>query len=105
VFTAPFVMSGRQFQTLPDLDAVTAQYRGVRERLDGDDYSASRVAEMRVIPLSGRMALTPLHWERLRKNGALLNEGAETYVLAKVDGQWRMMGVLPYDLRQFRAGN
>jgi hypothetical protein len=34
VFTAPFVMSGRQLETLPDLGAVVARYQALRERMD-----------------------------------------------------------------------
>jgi hypothetical protein len=103
VFNAPFVQGGREYRILPSLDDVMTMYRGIRDPLDQRDYSASKVVEMRVVPLHAASALAHLHWQRLKKDGSLLNEGAEVLVLAKVDGQWKITGVLGEDLRQFAA--
>jgi hypothetical protein len=104
VFTAPYVWGGRQFSTLPTLDDVVQRYQGIRNPLDQADYSASKVVEARIVPLHANGALAHTHWQRLKKDGGLLNEGAEVLLLAKVDGQWKLTGVIPEDLRQFRAG-
>jgi len=50
------------------------------------------------------MAMANVHWRRLKKDGSLLNEGAEVLLTAKAGGQWKMTGVIPEDLRQFKAG-
>jgi hypothetical protein len=104
VFTAPYVWGGRQFTTLPTLDDVVQRYQAIRSPLEQADYSASKAVEVRIVPLSANGAFAHVHWRRLKKDGGLLNEGAEVLILAKVDGQWKLTGVVPEDLRQFRAG-
>lgn len=103
VFTVPYLMGGRALETLPTLDAVMQRYLAVRERLDKADYASSKAAEVRLTPLGDVSALANVHWQRFKKDGSLLNEGAEILLLAKVDGAWKLTGVLPEDLRAFAA--
>lgn len=105
LFNTPYVMGGRSLNALPTLDDVTRQYQGIRDAVGKQDYSASRAANIRIEPLSGTSALAHTHWERLKRDGSLLNEGAEVLMMTKVDGRWRITGVLPEDLRQFRAAS
>jgi hypothetical protein len=105
VFNAPFVTDGRPMGIIPTLDLVIQRYEGIRDPLDKADYAVSKAVEVRLIPLRAESALANLHWQRLKKDGGLLDEGAEVMVLAKVDGQWKITGNLGEDLRQFRAGN
>jgi hypothetical protein len=106
VFHAPFVTTReRQLTVLPTLDAVAQMYEAIRNPLDQADYSSSQASEVRVEPLSGASALAHVHWRRMKKDGTLFDEGAEVLVLAKVDGTWKISGVLGEDLRQFRARN
>ena len=105
VFTAPYLMAGREgLATIPTVEGVVERYKAIRVPLENADYSASQVVEMRLTPLSGRMAMANVHWRRLKKDGSLLNEGAEVLLTAKAGGQWKMTGVIPEDLRQFKAG-
>jgi hypothetical protein len=78
---------------------------GIRNPLDQADYSASKATEVRLIPLQTNLTLANVHWQRFKKDNSLLNEGAEVLVLMRVDGQWKISGVMGEDLRQFRAGN
>lgn len=105
VFNAPFLQTGRQITTIPTLDGVMQLYEGIRNPLDQADYSASKATEVRLMPLHTNSALANVHWQRFKKDGGLLNEGAEVLVLMRVDGQWKISGVMGEDLRQFRAGN
>jgi hypothetical protein len=102
VFNAPYLMGGRELTALPDLDAVLQRYQAIRGPLDQADYSASKAVEVRITPLHAGSALANVHWRRLKKDGGLLNEGAEMMLVAKVDGQWKITGVLPEDLRQYQ---
>lgn len=101
VFNAPFVVGGREMSVETALEQTTSRYERLRNSFDAQDYSASKATEVRIIALHPTGALAYIHWQRLRKNGALLNEGAEVMILAKIAGQWKITGNLGADLRSF----
>lgn len=101
-FTAPFVlMQDGKYATLPNVAAVVDFYRGVRDPLDQADYSKSTAPEIRIQPITGTSAFAHIHTRRLRKDGSTLRENSEMLVLAKVDGRWKISGVLPEDMDRF----
>jgi hypothetical protein len=101
VFTVPFVVGGREMSVETALEQTTGRYERLRNSFDVQDYASSKATEVRVIPLHAASALAYLHWQRFRKSGDLLNEGAEVMILAKVAGQWKITGNLGADLRSF----
>jgi hypothetical protein len=101
VFTVPFVVGGREMSVETALEQTAGRYERLRNSFDAQDYSASKATEVRIIPLHAASALAYIHWQRFRKSGAVLNEGAEVMILAKVGGAWKITGNLGADLRSF----
>jgi ketosteroid isomerase-like protein len=100
-FSAPFVFMDPQPRVVPRLEEVVQVWRGIRESLDSSAYATSRVAQLRVVLLGGGRALANVHWQRLRRNGSLLSEGAEFYVLTRQSGRWQFDGVMGQNLALF----
>jgi hypothetical protein len=100
---APYVVWGPEFRTLPTMTEVMARYRQTGDSLNLPDYKLSRAIEVRVEPLHGRVAMAHVHWERLKKDGSRLNEGAEVLVMSKVDDDWKISGNFGEALREFRG--
>lgn len=98
---APFLGYGREPVIIATLDEVIASYRRIRDPLDQADYSSSKAANIRLMPQTPVHALAGVHWQRLKKDGSLLDEGAEILVMNKVSGTWKMAGVLPQQLKHF----
>jgi len=100
-FQAPFVVFGRQVRILATLQDVVRQWRGIREPLDNSAYGASKVLQIRIIPVSSERALADIHWQRLLKDGAVMSEGAEFYFMSKSSGSWKLAGVMGQQLALF----
>jgi hypothetical protein len=100
---APYVIWGPEFALIPTMDGVMERYRKIRDALDPSDYALSRAIEVRVKPLHGRVAMAHVHWERLKKDGGRLNEGAEVLVMSKIGADWKISGNFGETVRDFRA--
>jgi hypothetical protein len=100
---APYVVWGPEFRTLPTMSEVMARYRRTGDSLNLPDYKLSRAIEVRVEPLHGRLAMAHVHWERLKRDGSRLNEGAEVLVMSKIDDAWKISGNFGEALREFRG--
>lgn len=100
-FTAPFVLVGRQPQVLPTIEDVIRTWRGIRAPLDHTAYATSKAVEIRVIPMNSERALANIHWQRFKKDGSLLSEGAEFYFVIKRSGQWKIDGQMGQQLALF----
>jgi hypothetical protein len=74
-------------------DVVTVS-RTTRDGLDNSDYALSRAAEMIITPLSATSAMVDVHWRRDKKDGSLLQEGAEILTLLKTPAGWRINSVI-----------
>lgn len=98
-FQAPFVGFGRDAAIVPTFEEVLKQYQSIRDPLDNADYSASKAAEIRVTPLNPARALAAVHWQRFKKDGSLLNEGAEFLIMSKTTGSWKIAGVMGQQLQ------
>jgi len=97
---APFVVFNRTgVNTLATADDVVSAYRATMERLDQVQYGATRTDAIRVIPLTAETALANVQWHRDRKDGTLLQEGAEVLMLIKASGAWKISGMLSQDRR------
>jgi len=100
-FQTPFVIVGLGPSLIPTVDDIVRGFQMVHDRLDTMDYVASKPVDVRVTPLGPQRALAAIHWQRFKKDGSVLNEGAEIFVFSKGSGTWKMCGNLGQELAQF----
>ena len=100
-FQAPFVSYGREPVVIATFAEVLKRYQGIRDPLETADYSASKATEIRLIPMTPLLAMANVHWQRLKKDGTLLNEGSAFMLMAKSTGTWKISGVLPQQFQLF----
>lgn len=100
-YQAPFLAFGRDAVVVPTLEEVVQRYRGIRDPLDQADYSASKAVEIRITPVTVMRALANLRWQRLRKDGSVLDEGSEFMIMSKTTGTWKIAGVMGQQLALF----
>jgi hypothetical protein len=100
-FQAPFMGYGREPVVIATFDEVLKRYQGIRDPLDAADYSASKATEIRLIPMTPVLAMANVHWQRLKKDGTLLDEGSEFMLMSKSTGTWKIAGVLPQQFRLY----
>jgi hypothetical protein len=100
-FQAPFVGYGREPVVIATFEEVLKRYQGIRDPLDAADYSASKATEIRLIPMTPLLAMANVHWQRLKKDGTLLNEGSEFMLMSKSTGTWKIAGVFPQQFQLY----
>lgn len=84
-----------------DLGEVLKSYEHIRDSLDHTDYAVSKPEQIRITALSADSALVNILWRRYKKDGSLLNDGAEFYVACKSSGQWKLCGNIGQEMDQF----
>ena len=100
-FTVPFVFVGPRPRVITNLAVVLRAWRAIRASLEHSAYAASKIVQVRVIPMTGTQAMADVHWQRLRRDGTLLNQGAELYLVTKKSGQWQIDGHMEQALALF----
>jgi hypothetical protein len=100
-FAAPFLRIGKSIDLIATVPEVVRAWIAIRDPLDHTDYAASRPVQIRVTMLSGGRGMANIHWQRLRRDGTVLDEGAEFYLVTKQSGRWQIDGVMGQDLKDF----
>lgn len=93
----PFVVVDGAPRVVTSVEAVVAGLRIVRESLDAADYTTTRVESLRVSVLAKDRLLLNCRLHHLRKDGSLLSERANFYVMVRVAGAWKVGGIIPQD--------
>ena len=94
----PFTLTGQLIpQIITDLDIVLAGLRKTRDSLDALGYETSKVLNPRISILNSDAALLNCRIQHYKKDGSLIAERANFYILIKVNGAWKLGGVMPQD--------
>ena len=93
----PFVVVSATPQVVTSVDAVVAGLRMTRESFDAGDYATTKIEETRVSVLDRDRLLLNCRLRHLRKDGSLLSERANFYVMVRAGGVWKVGGVIPQD--------
>jgi hypothetical protein len=102
LFQAPFLVFGAGGgQLIETVNEVVARWTRVRTALDDRDYARSSATDVRVTALDGARALANVRWQRFKRDGGVLDEGAEFYAVCKNSGRWKLCGNLGQSLAQF----
>ena len=103
IFQAPFTIwsVAAAPNVVATLNEIVMLYRGIRDPLDGTEYASSRAFRMSITPLSATSALVDVHWRREKKDGSVLEEGAEVLTVMKTSNGWRINGNIARSLSQY----
>lgn len=102
VFQLPYLQFAGQPVLVDSIDDIVDDYREIRaEVTKTPDYERSVADEVRITPLWQQAALAEVYWKRLKHDGTSLSEGAETMLLSKRSGEWKIAGWLGQDARSY----
>jgi hypothetical protein len=76
---------------------VVAGLRLARESLDAADYTTTKIDPPRVSLLAKDRLLLNSRLHHLKKDGSLLAERANFYVMVRAAGIWKVGGIIPQD--------
>lgn len=94
---APFAYVGQPPQVITEIDVIVASLRRTRDSLDADGYETSKVINPHISVLSSNTVLLNCRLKHYGKNGSLLLERANFYLLIKAAGAWKIAGFIPQD--------
>ena len=93
----PFVVVDGAPRVITTIEAVVAGLRMARESLDAADYGTTTIEPPRVSQLSKDRLLLNSRVRHLKKDGSLLAERANFYVMVRAAGVWKVGGIIPQD--------
>ena len=93
----PFVIVDDGPRVVTSIEAVVAGLRMTRESLTAADYATTRIEPPRISVLAGDRLLLNSRLHHLRKDGSLLAERANFYVMVREAGVWKVGGIIPQD--------
>ena len=93
----PFVVLDGAPRVIPSVETVVAGLRMTRESLDAASYGTTKMEPPRVSSLANDRLLLYSRLHHLRKDGSLLAERANFYVMVRVAGVWKVGGIIPQD--------
>jgi hypothetical protein len=89
----------QELKVLPTLDDVKALYGGILRDLRERGYSHSTWSEMHVKPFDETRALISGVFVRHKTDGTELETRSGTYILRKVDGEWKIAVIIGHPPR------
>ena len=98
---APFFRFPAGVVVLETMDDVMNFYRNQRDALDEQNYARSRFVHSRITALAGDRALVNRTYRRYRKDGTVLLEASQIYLVSKSSGAWKICGTFAQDLEEF----
>jgi hypothetical protein len=93
----PFVIVDDASRVITSVDDVVAGLRKTRESLEAVGYTTTTIDQPRVSVLAKDRLLLNCRLRHLRKDGSLLAERANFYVMMRVAGMWKIGGIIPQD--------
>ena len=97
LLAAPFVVVDDVPRIIASVDAVVAGLRMTRESFDAAGYATTTIEQRRVSVLAKDRLLLNYRLRHLKKDGSLLEERANFYVLVRTAGSWKVGGIIPQD--------
>lgn len=96
----PFIVIDDTTRVVSDLDGVIEGFRRRREAMDPQGYSASTPGPALFLPLTESRVLMNRAIRHYKKDGTLLEEQANVYIVSRSSGRWRILGVMRQDPSQ-----
>jgi hypothetical protein len=93
----PFVIVDDASRVITSVDAVVAGLRMTRESFEAVGYTTTKIDQPRVSVLAKDRLLLNCRLRHLKKDGSLLAERANFYVMVRVAGMWKIGGIIPQD--------
>ena len=93
----PFVVVDDASRVITSVDAVIAGLRMTRESYEAAGYTTTEIAPPRVSVLANDRLLLNYRLRHLKKDGSLLAERANFYVIVRAAGVWKVGGIIPQD--------
>jgi len=100
---APFVIVDDTPRVIATVDAVVAGLQKTRESLDAAGYATTRVSVPRTSVLSRDRLLLNCRLLHLNREGAVIAERANFYLMVRVAGTWKVGGIISEDPERFEA--
>ena len=90
----PFIVLDATTRVAADLDALTAGLQRLREAMDSQSYATSTPGPSRFLVLSAARVLMSRSVRHYRKDGGVIDQRANVYVLRRSAGRWRIEGTI-----------
>ena len=97
---SPFIVIDDTSRVVSDMDTVIEGFRRRREGMDPQGYSTSTPGPALFLPLTESRVLMNRAIRHYKKDGTLLEEQANVYIVSRSSGRWRILGVMPQDPSQ-----
>ena len=98
---APFLVVDDSPRVIASLDAVVAGLQKTRESLDGAGYATTQSSRPGISVLSPDRLLLNCRLAHLNRDGTVLAERANFYLMVRVAGAWKVGGIMPQDPERF----
>ena len=93
----PFVIVDGASRVIPSVETVVAGLRARRESLEAAGYETTRIEVPRVSLLANDRLLLHARLHHRKKDGSLLEEQANIYLMVRVADIWKVGGIIPQD--------
>lgn len=97
----PFVVVDGTPRVIESVDAVVAGLQKTRASLDAAGYATTRSSAPRISVLSPDRLLLNYRLAHVNRDGTVLAERANFYLMVKVAGIWKVGGIIPQDPERF----
>ena len=97
----PFVIVDDMPRTVATVDAVVAGLRTTRERLDSAGYFTTTIDEIRPSQLRSDSVLLNCRLRHVKRDGSIIAERANFYLMVKKGGAWKLGGIILQDVEYF----
>jgi hypothetical protein len=95
-----FIVIDATTQVVSDLDAVIEGFRRRREAMDPQGYATSTPGAAHFLVLTEDRVLMDRAVRHYKRDGTLLQEQANVYIVSRSSGRWRIAGVMRQDPSQ-----
>jgi len=93
VFVLPrYNLGGNGPVLIPDEEALRNFMENTFRNLESQNYSRSEASDFSICILNGSAALLSVNVTRYSENGSILMQLTPTYIYAKTDDRWRIVG-------------
>ena len=96
LFAFPAIVGGggRAPATIPDAASYRARMQMLLVDLESRGWAISILDEMHVGLMAGDTGVITIRYHRERADGSLIEAGTSSYLTRKIDGAWKIVGML-----------